>query len=61
MATIYTNGLSIYLTNELGQILQAELIHVLVSEVHDPLRIRRFKHLARQDWMPEKFSEDLRS
>ena len=59
MSTIDANSLSIDLADELGEILQTELVHILVPEIHDSVRVGRLKHLTRQDRMPQELSQDL--
>ena len=61
MATIDTNSLSVDFADELCQILQTELVHILVAEVHDSVGVGRFKYLTRQDRMSQELSENFRS
>ena len=45
-STINANSFSIDLADKFGQVLQAELVHILVAEVHHSVRVGRVKHLT---------------
>ena len=59
MATIDADGLSVDLCDKLGEVLQTEFVHVLVSEVDRPVRVGWVKDFAGQDWMSEQLAKDL--
>ena len=59
VAAIDTDSLSINLADEFRQVLQAELVHILVAEVHDSVGVGCVEHLAGKDWVAEQFSKDL--
>lgn len=59
MTAIDADSLSVDLADELGEVLQTELVHVLVAEVHHSVRVRSIQHFSRQDWMAQKLTKDL--
>lgn len=59
MTTINADSLSVDLANELGEILETELVHVIVAEVDHSVRIGRVKHLSWQDRMAQELSQNL--
>ena len=59
MATINANSLCIDLANELGEVLQTELVHVLISKVHDSVGVGRVQYFTWKHRMSQKLSQDL--
>ena len=59
VAAIDTDSFSINLADEFRQVLQAELVHILVAEVHDSVGVGSVEHLTGKNWVAKEFSQDL--
>ena len=60
MSPIDADGLCVDLTDELGQVLQTKLVHVLVPKVDHFVRVWWVQYLTGKDRVPEKLSQDFR-
>lgn len=59
MTAIDAHSFSVNFAYELCKILQAELVHILVPEVNDSVRVGWIEHLTGQNRMPQELSKDL--